>query len=583
MLKKHRVGLLALLFLSVGFLTVAARLSYAAPEFQQLTDYLEQSYPHDYRVVASVSAKNNGRIALIPENGFFPHPGQELLVLKQQAETPLYLLPVVGVVQLGGQAGEVFVSRQVAEWGDIGPAPGDPVVIPVSPTIYLYTGDKGGREFALSPELVQTLLKNGFSVKETGSMDIDTRENSYGILLRMEKLDNNLSVTLQSIFSGAILFSETYPPSPNPVKTGSPLADAEKTMGPSGAGSDFQQVNPRSAAQFIRLTDNFDRMVVCQADETEALEFAFLNRNKIEIFQLQEEALLPVCFYEFEPKNRISLHLHAMDLTGDGRDELMVTTGCPVISGDARTTEIDSCILGVENRRLFPLAENLPFYLRVIADHAGKPLLLGQKKGDYQAYNGNIVEMHLDASGGINAEAYGPAGGIHSVYQFSLIPAFPEHLMILEPSGAMSVYSGPTGKIVSATGADYGLFDIVSYPIASGDLEFIGGFNNKKTFTEYPTARRLVMVKDYGSQVFTINKQRPAGWNVNRLKNLLSEQKNQDSLVAFQWNGKTIRQSWESEKLSKDILDFSFMPGKDRDLIFLLVKDTQGYAVEQIQ
>ncbi|MEZ4551779.1 MAG: hypothetical protein R2874_15255, partial [Desulfobacterales bacterium] len=263
--------------------------------------------------------------------------------------------------------------------------------------------------------------------------------------------------------------------------------------------------------------------------------------------------------------------------------ELMVTTGCPVISGDTRTTEMDSYILGVENRRLFPLSENLPFYLRVIADHAGKPVLLGQKKGDYQAYNGNIVEMHLDASGGINAEAYGPAGGIHSVYQFSLIPEFPEHLMILEPSGAMSVYSGPTGKIVSATGADYGQFEILSYPIASGDLEFIGGFNNKKTFTEYPTARRLVMVKDYGSQVFTINKQRPAGWNVNRLKNLLSEQKNQDSLVAFEWNGKTIRQSWESEKLSKDILDFSFMPGKDRDLIFLLVKDTQGYAVEQIQ
>ena len=583
MLKKHRVGLAVLLFLSVGFLTVAARLSYAAPEFQQLADYLEQSYPGEYRVVASVSAKNNDRIALIPENDFSMHQGQELLVLKQQPETPVYLLPVVGVVQVGGQAGDVFVARQVAKWGDIGPAPGDSVIMPASPTIYLYTGDKVSRESASCPELVQALLKNGFSVKETVSMDIDTRENSYGILLRMGRVGDDLSLTLQSIFSGAILFSEIYPPSPDPVKAGSPLADAEKNMGPSGAGSDFQQVNPRSAAQFIRLSDNFDRMVVCQADETEALEFALLNRNKIEIFQLQEEALLPVCFYEFEPKNRISLHLHAMDLTGDGRDELMVTTGCPVISGDARTTEIDSCILGVENRRLFPLAENLPFYLRVISDHAGKPVLLGQKKGDYQAYNGNIVEIHLDASGGINAEAYGPAGGIHSVYQFSLIPEFPEHLMILEPSGAMSVYSGPTGKIVSATGADYGQFEILSYPIASGDLEFIGGFNNKKTFTEYPTARRLVMVKDYGSQVFTINKQRPAGWNVNRLKNLLSEQKNQDSLVAFQWNGKTIRQSWESEKLSKDILDFSFMPGKNRDLIFLLVKDTQGCAVEQIQ
>ncbi len=564
-------------------LVVATLPAYAwGSEYRQLLNYLDQSFPDQYQVLATLSASNQNRF-MFPENDLFLAKGQELLALKQQTETPVYLLPVIGVLQIEGRADGAYVARQIAEWGEKKPEPGDPVVIPVSPTIYLYAGSEARDGFAPYRNLLQACIRKNYAVVEVDSPEISAPENKYGVLLRLEDAGKYLTIKVQSLYSGATMFSETRPVTPDlqvstPRKSGKP-----DFAGQTGAVKKFQAVDPEPIRQVLRLPEEFHRLVICRIDDTQMPAFALLNNAGIQIFHLQENELIPAFAYKFKEKGLVGLHLHAMDLTGDGRDELIATMGHVKVVPEARTTEISSHILSFRQNRLVPLAQNLPYYLRVIPDVSGKPVLLGQKKGEYEPYAGNIFEVHVKDSNDISVEKYPPASGIYSLYQFSFIPEFSDNIMILEASGYINVYDRATEKVAGTTDNRYGRFNIVSYPIRTEGIEFIGGFDDKKTFTEQAASRRFLLKQNYDSQIFTINKQRETNWNVHRMKNLFSEQKAEDSLAAVKWTGQYVRQTWESETLSKDILDFCFVPGTKQDAIFVLVKDARGFALQKIE
>ncbi|MBC2715286.1 MAG: hypothetical protein HF978_08265 [Desulfobacteraceae bacterium] len=582
MLKKRLFGIFVFFCL-----IAAANPAYAeAPDYQLLMDFLNQSFPDQYQVLANISAKNRDRF-VFPQNDLSLAKGQELLVLEQQAETPVYLLSVIGVLQIEGLVDHSYVARQIAAWGETKPGQGDPIVIPASPTIYLYTNIKAKDGFAPYRKLLQELIRQNYEVKEIDSPEFAATEDKYGVLLRLEGSDLSLTTKLQSLYSGATMFSEAQSIEPDcQVSTSRPQQDQDFPAQTKDA-KNFQKADPDPnidlARQILRLPENFNRLVICQIDPTEELEFALLNNDKIQIFHYRADELEPAYAYEFKTQGLIDLHLHAMDLTGDGLDELIVTMGRQAIEFDARTTKISSRILSFKENRLTLLAGKLPYYLRVIGDSAGKPILLGQKKGEYEPYSGDIFEICLKSGGDISTEVYGPASGIYSVYQFSFIPEFVDNIMILEPSDLITVYHGDTKKIAAVTDTSFGRFNIVPYPIRREELEFIGGFNDKKTFAEQFAPRRFLLKQNYDSQIFTINKQRKTYWNMNRLKNIFSNQKAQDNLVAVKWTGQHIRQTWESEKLSKDILDFSFMPGENRDVIFVLIRDAQGFALQKIE
>ncbi len=578
MLKKRLIGI----FVFFCFVAAAPPAFSDGPDYQLLMNYLHQSFPDQYQVLANISAKNKNRF-VFPQNDLSLVKGQEVLVLEQQAEMPVYLLPVIGVLQIESLVNHTYVARQIAAWGEKKPGKGDPIVVPVSPTIYLYSNIETKDGFEPYQKLLQEFIRKNYEVVELDSPKFRAPDDKYGVFLRLEGSDNGLTTKLQSLYSGATMFSSVQ------------LIDADFQVSkfrPKGnqdsqvqnkEAKKFQEVDPESTRQLLRLPEKFHRLVICQIDDTQELEFALLNNNKIQIFHCRADELEPAYAYEFKTEGLIDLNLHTMDLTGDGLDELIVTMGRQEIELDARTTKISSMILSVKENRLALLAGNLPYYLRVIPGSGGNPVLLGQKKGEYESYTGEIFEIRLKESGDISTEVYPPAAGIYSVYQFSFIPEFPDNLMILEPSNLITVYNSATAKVVAVSDTSYGGFNIVSYPIKLENIEFIGGFDNKKTFTEHSAPRRFLLKQNYDNQIFTINKQREADWNIKRLKNIISDQKARDSLVAVKWTGQYIRQTWESEKLSKDILDFSFMPGKNRDVIFVLVKDARGFALQRIE
>ena len=532
------------------------------PDYQALLAYLNDTFAEQQQVVGKISTVRQNQM-LVPKDSVSLKKGRELLILQNQPETPDALLPVIGVLKIDRLTGDGYVARQIAAFEEVHPESGDPIARPASPVIHLYSGidEKGGS--APYQKLLNKLLENHYEVLEINSMEDISSSRPYGILLRLENTGTRRIVKVQSLYSGATLYAAGRDDTP-----GFQTAHTETETG--------------TAFQLLRLSDKFQRLVICQLDTTPEMEFVLLSDDSIQVFHKSKTGLKSVYDYAFEASGGIGIHLHAMDLTGDGRDELAVTLGRRKMAVDAWTTRLCSQILSVQDNRLQPLKKDISYYLRVISDPRGNPVLIGQAKGEYEPFAGDILKIDLAADGSLSAAIYEPAQGVHSVYQFNLLPGYTEHIMILEPSSHISVYRAETEKLLANTDQNYGSYETVSYPITLEKPEFRGGFD-KKTSADCFAPRRFSLKPAYDDQVFTINKQRETDWNLKKLKNLISSEKARDSLAAVKWTGQAIRQTYESKSMAKDILDFSFMHGKGKDGIFVLVKDAQGFALLRME
>lgn len=592
MLKKRLIGL----FVCACLFWAAAPAFAGQPDYQALLAYLNDTFPEQQKIISEISAVYQNRI-LFPKNETSIEKNRELLVLHRQPDTPDALLPNIGVLRIEHLADESYVARQIAVFGDLPPESGDPVVTPAAPVIYLYSNIAEKNGFAPYQKLLQKLLDHHYPVLEIDSVAHIPSGQEYGVLLRLESTASSLITKLQSLYSGKTFYSDAQAyeqafqtkdpegrqsiPSTKPPATDSKVRPSP--VEPQKPKPDFQTARPKLEKDFqtLRLPDKFQRLVICQLDETPALEFVLLTNDRIEVFHKTDNGLQSVYDYAFEIPGIIGIHLHAMDLGGDGRDELAVTLGQRKMSVDAWTTRLCSQILSVQNQRLQPITKDIPYYLRVIAEPGGKQVLLGQAKGEYEPHAGAILKIDLADDGPLATSSYTPAKDVYSLYQFNRLPGHPENIMILEPGHHISVYHAETEKITAITDQEFGPYEIVSYPITLEEPEFRSGFD-KKTSADYFAPRRFSLKPAYDDQTFTINKQRKMDWGLGKLKSLITKEKALDSLVAVQWTGQSIRQSYESENIAKDILDFSFMPGKANDEIWVLVKDAQGFALKKM-
>jgi len=610
MLKKRLIGLLT----GIGLFWIGVPALSAETDYQKLFTYMADSFPEQRQIISKISAVHQNRILFSRKNVSLEN-ARELLILHQPPKTPDALLPVIGVLRIERVANGSYVARQIAVFGDLKPEAGDPVVTPAAPSIYLYSNINGKNGFAPYQKLLQKLLDHNYEVLEVDSLENPPASEQYAILLRLEGTGDTLVTKLQSVYSGATFYSDAWAYEPafqTNAPAGRPLATipaeptrmpnqtdsrekSEKAMPPARKSTarlpsaesqkpDFQRAQREAGANFqpLRLDDKFQRLVICQLDATEALEFVLLNDDKVQVFHKINSGLHPVYDYAFENSGIIGIHLHAMDLSGDGRDELAVTLGSRQMAVDAWTTRLCSQILSVQDNRLQPIDKDIPHYLRVISDREGNAVLLGQAKGTYEPFTGAILKIDLAADGNLLTSMYAPAKGVYSLYQFNLLPGHPANMMILEPANHISVYHAETEKIAAITDQNYGSYETVAYPIILEKPEFRGGFD-KKTSADCFAPRRFCLKPQYDDQIFTINKQREMNWGLGKLKNLISSEKARDSLAAVKWTGQAIRQTYESKSMAKDILDFSFMPGADKDAIFILVKDAQGFALLRME
>ncbi|MEA1946510.1 MAG: hypothetical protein U9N83_04300, partial [Thermodesulfobacteriota bacterium] len=269
----------------------------------------------------------------------------------------------------------------------------------------------------------------------------------------------------------------------------------------------------------------------------------------------------------------------------DGRegDELLVTLTEPSESLDKKDNRLCSMILTLQKGAFHTLVKDWPYYLRVIRDRQGRSVALTQSRGDYEPYAGPIYRLNWDP---INKKVeldgpYRPAQGIYSIYQFNLVTEDSQRVMILEPNNALNGYFAPE-ETLEATGIrNYGDFHELVYPIKLEKAEIIGGFDTK-TFREIYAPRRFELRPAFDGQSFIIYKERAGssgGILKSTVKKVLSS-KGVDQVVGVKWAGEQIVETWQSKKLSKNILDFTFTQNSDR--ILVLYEEEKGVALEAL-
>jgi hypothetical protein len=485
---------------------------------------------------------------------------------------------------------------------------GDPVVVPSSPVVYLYTNLEDKDAFPPYQQLLQTLIDENYEVVEVFEPPIRARTDRYGVLLRLEASGKVMVLKLQSLYSGDTFFSRAWKPSARPqakAPAGRPVRLARMTPAPEEGRAapeaptgreaapppeapreapGFEKARPVSEKERFRLDEPFHRLAICNLDGFGRPEAVLLNNEGIEAFRMDSATLEPVGGFSFDEAELVALHLHAMDVNGDGCDELMVTLGHEADAGGRTTTRLRSMVLAFDGDGFDVLADHLPYYLRVIQDRGGRQVLLGQKIGQYDPFEGDIVKLEWDTREGAfnRPREYDPAHNIYSIYQFSLIPGDPERVMILEPSSFIHVYLTATETVEAVSDDTYGDYREIPYKIQLSQDKYLGGFD-KETHRNVFAPRRFVLKTGYDDQVFLIKKER-AGVSVSTsFGTLMDFKQGKDSIAAVKWTGKNIHETWQSDEMSKDIVDFAFDSRDGSNSIIGLVRDSQGYTLEAIR
>ncbi len=604
---------------SIALLVVALFLcpvwaSGATLKWDQLISFLETRFPPTFKKVSQIKEKYKDRV-VFRFKGQPPRRGTEYLVLSAEPNVPLYLQRPAGVIRVESIFGEEALAQVMAL---LGPkiAVGDNIVVPSSPVIYLYTNIKDKDAFEPYQSLRDRLLKKNYEVVEIKGNKVVPATDRYGIVVRLEAGKDYLTCKVQSLYSKDTLFAQTVkypktvvteapvgqniilaarqpvvvpsPPTPAgptaPVTTTPQAGTFKQAQAPTKKVSDFRKAMASVEHNFYRVREDYKRFVICEVDGDRNPDFVFLNDRGIFRYTLRNNQLEYVDKYTFNNNDIVALHLHAMDIDGDGKDELIVTLAEKLIVLDKKDSRLVSVILTHEGNAYAPMASQLPYYLRVIQDRSGKKVLLAQKKGEYEPFDGDIYQLQWDSGAGALSPPviYEPARDIYSVYQFNLVPDNPQHVIILEPNHYVNGYFTPEERVDATSDMDFGPYKEIPYPIKLERDEYRGGFE-KRTFHYAFAPRRFELHIEYDAQSFLINKEREPQNLVGKIKTVIKQGKGRDSVAAVKWIGNQIPTTWESKRISKDVLDFSFLHEGNKDMLFVLVRDQKGYAVETIQ
>jgi hypothetical protein len=594
---------------------------FAAPflQWDRVLSFLQDRFPAVYEPVGQVEQIHEDRIVFqLNEHQNAPQRGMELLITSHEDGIPVYLQsPSTLIKAVSAFNNRILATRtmQLEKKCKIG----DTVVIPASPALYLYTNILSKDTFPPYRNLLENLISQNFEVVELMKPQITEPPSRYGVLLRLEASEGYLVSKIQSLYSGntlhtmaveyagdvaisqpngtpVILMTKNEPASPATTFSGSPqpsqkemrTAQNEETRSSAATGIPSEKPSfttisePPPPDNFFALNDAYKRFVPVRLNENQSA-FVLLNNNGITAFRTEDSSLQLLDEFHFQQETIIALHLHSIDLDGDGRDEILATLVDKKKDMETADSRLCSMILTLEKYHFKVLSKEIPYYLRAIEDREGRKIVIGQSKGTYDPYEGPIFTMQYhSADSTFQPEApYPPADEIYSVYQFNLHPADASRVLIIEPTDYIYGYYTPTESVEAEAPRNYGKYNEIGYPQRLEKERYNRGEFDIGTSATVYAPRRFILKNVYDQQCFLIKKHRKAEDNLGiSLKNLLGQTRNEDSLVAVVWRNKNIEETWESERIGKDILDFGFLD----EQIYILSRNSMGkYAIEAIQ
>ena len=625
-----KIAVIVFFFCVLPFFLAAPRAQARNKPFPGLMTFLEKQYASPFQVAGKVYEVSGDRL-LFSKTEVPLETGRLLRVCEHKPGVSPVLQSRIAWIQVEALFADKVLARITqGTANDIKPQ--DLILTPPAPMIYLYTNITGKQGFDHYRQFLTALLNARLQVTEVTGDVIVGKPESSDLLLRLEWEAGQLVCGLTGLEGGRLLYSKALA-YPDVVRTsfpsGHPLgqtvsmpvrAAATPSVQPSiepfsqppvqpslrpslqpslqppvqpppahevsrsvPAEPSFQIPKPIEKADFHRLSESYLRVQSCDLEADGKGELAFLSQEAVVIYGFENGRLVRKLSYRFDKDRYFPLHLHASDIDGRKGDELLVTLAEASESLDKKDNRLCSMILTLQKGAFHTLVKNWPYYLRVIRDRQGRSVALTQSQGDYEPYAGPIFRVKWDPNhkraelGG----PYRPARGVYSIYQFNLMPEDPQRVMILEPNNVLNGYFAPE-ETLEATGIrNYGDFHELAYPIKLEKDEIIGGFDTK-TFREVYASRRFELRPAFEGQSFIIYKERfgSGGGILKSTVNKVLSSKGVDQVVGVKWVGEQIVETWQSKKLSKNILDFTFT--QDSDRILVLYEEDKGCALEAL-
>ena len=160
-------------------------------------------------------------------------------------------------------------------------------------------------------------------------------------------------------------------------------------------------------SQTTKIPDEIYGVVAGNIDSEGNGEVIAYGKQTVYIYRVKGEEILPYTRVSRTIHDHI-LSIDAVDLDGDGGKEILVTNVTrPGAEGSQLADEsLDSFVLKKKGDVYEEVAGKIPYFLAVLPDWMGKPVVVGQREGMNEPFQGKFVPFRWDGKGFIAGEPF---------------------------------------------------------------------------------------------------------------------------------------------------------------------------------
>jgi len=298
-------------------------------------------------------------------------------------------------------------------------------------------------------------------------------------------------------------------------------------------------------------------------------EVVITHDNQLNIYRWEKGVLAEEFSYTASKADRF-LTVDAIDLDGNGRDEIYVTS--------YRHPHVNSFVLAYEKGKYQVVASNIGTFFRVIEGGDGKSLLAGQALGLEAPFYGRVHEYAWSKKKGLTIKRVLPLPKGISIYGFNYWDVDQDGIMeiveIQRTWGRIAIYRADGKKVYQSAQQYGGYFQRFRYDDALARPEVRIMYNGADIAPKYETIRGRLLLRD-----ITGDKKPDLVVPVNlRRVDLISNFGLGDAeIVALAWDGGVLTEQWRSRKVGGVIVDYQFvdLDGDGAEELVAAVVDTE--------